>query len=283
MSHELRTPLNSILILSQQLADNSGGNLLPKQVEFARNVNSSGSDLLHLINDILDLSKIESGTVTVDAEEISFAGLRDTHRPQFPPRGGEQESSVQYRVSSRRCRTTSRPTPNGCIKFSRTCCPTPSSSRRTGTWMCASDSPTSGWSADHPVLANAQDVVAFTVEDTGIGVPLEKQRLIFEAFQQADAGTSRKYGGTGLAWRSAASWLRCWAAKSGSRACPGRAARSRCICRCITPARRRPNFHQRRRMPTATARRSRSMRARRPSKKSSPMIATVSNPATPCC
>src|SRR5205085_6464611 len=99
MSHELRTPLNSILILSQQLAENSPGNLSPRQVEFSRNINSSGSDLLHLINDILDLSKIESGTVTVQIEEITFAGLRETIDRNFRHVAEAKNLPFQVRVA----------------------------------------------------------------------------------------------------------------------------------------------------------------------------------------
>ncbi len=197
MSHELRTPLNSILILSQQLSDNGAGNLVPKQIEFARNINSSGSDLLHLINDILDLSKIESGTVSVEAEEISFTGLRDTIERNF--RHVAETKNLPFNVTfasnlppylvsdSKRLQQILKNLLSNAVKFTSQ-----------GHVDIRADFATEGYSSDHPVLSKADRVIAFAVEDTGIGVAPEKQRLIFEAFQQADAGTSRKYGGTGL-------------------------------------------------------------------------------------
>ncbi len=197
MSHELRTPLNSILILGQQLAENTVGNLTPRQVDFARNIHSAGTDLLTLINDILDLSKIESGTVTVEAEEITFASLRDSVQRTFHHVAESKGLSFNVEIAPTLPRTfTSDPKRlqqvlknllSNAFKFT-------AAGQVSMRVVPARD----GWSPDHPVLRFAGNGVAIQVSDTGIGIAPEKQKLIFEAFQQADAGTSRKYGGTGL-------------------------------------------------------------------------------------
>jgi HAMP domain-containing protein/CheY-like chemotaxis protein/signal transduction histidine kinase len=197
MSHELRTPLNSILILGQQLTDNPDGNLSPKQVEFARTIHGAGTDLLNLISDILDLSKIESGTVTVDAEEILTASLLETVGRPFRHEAENRALSFNIDVDpnlarsivtdSKRLQQVLKNLLSNAFKFTA----------EGGVRMTVTAA-ISGWSPDHPVLNAAPAVIAFEVTDTGIGIPLEKQKLIFEAFQQADAGTSRKYGGTGL-------------------------------------------------------------------------------------
>ncbi|HEU4418479.1 MAG TPA: response regulator, partial [Planctomycetota bacterium] len=197
MSHELRTPLNSVLILAQQLADNAATNLTSKQVEFARNIHSSGTDLLTLINDILDLSKIESGTVTVEAEEITFVSLRDTVGRTFHHIAESRNLAFAVEIDPalpptftndpKRLQQILKNLLSNAFKFTSQ-----------GKVSMAVKPVTSGWSSDHPTLRLAQSVFAVAVSDTGIGIAPDKQRLIFEAFQQADAGTSRKYGGTGL-------------------------------------------------------------------------------------
>jgi HAMP domain-containing protein/CheY-like chemotaxis protein/signal transduction histidine kinase len=197
MSHELRTPLNSILILGQQLSDNPDGNLTARQVEFARTIHGAGTDLLNLISDILDLSKIESGTVTVEAEEIFFTSLVDMvgrpFRHEAENRGLSFDVVVDTHLGrsittdSKRLQQVLKNLLSNAFKFTED-----------GGVRLNVSAAKSGWSSDHPVLNQAPAVVAFEVSDSGIGIAPEKQRIIFEAFQQADASTSRKYGGTGL-------------------------------------------------------------------------------------
>ena len=197
MSHELRTPLNSILVLGQQLAENPDGSLSPKQVEFARTIHGAGTDLLNLISDILDLSKIESGTVSVEAEEVFFGALMEPvtrpfrHEAENRKLSFEVQSDAQMGhsmvIDSKRVQQVLKNLLSNAFKF------TEQGSVRLKVFKAGG-----GWTKDHPVLSRAASVIAFEVADTGIGIPPEKQRIIFEAFQQADAGTSRKFGGTGL-------------------------------------------------------------------------------------
>jgi CheY-like chemotaxis protein/HAMP domain-containing protein len=197
MSHELRTPLNSILVLGQQLSDNPDGNLTPKQVEFSRTIHAAGTDLLNLISDILDLSKIESGTVSVDAGEVFFGSLVDMVARPFRHEADSRRLTFDLQTDTRlprsivtdskRLQQVLKNLLSNAFKFTE----------RGGVSLTVSVADR-GWSENHPILSSAGTVIAFEVKDSGIGIPQEKQRIIFEAFQQADAGTSRKYGGTGL-------------------------------------------------------------------------------------
>ncbi|ROT33881.1 HAMP domain-containing protein [Micromonospora sp. HM5-17] len=199
MSHELRTPLNSLLLLARLLADNSEQNLTEKQIEFARTIYSAGSDLLALIDDILDLSKIEAGRMDVSPAEVRFSEIRSYVEQAFAPQAEEKGLDFQVRISKdlpptlitdpQRLQQILRNLLSNAVKFT---------DNGAVTLRIGPASAPEGAFADVPALAAARQVVAFTVIDTGIGISDDKLGLIFEAFQQADGTTSRRYGGTGL-------------------------------------------------------------------------------------
>ncbi|GAB3818430.1 hybrid sensor histidine kinase/response regulator [Micromonospora zhanjiangensis] len=197
MSHELRTPLNSLLLLARLLAENSEQNLTEKQIEFARTIHSAGSDLLSLIDDILDLSKIEAGRMDVEPVEVRFDEIRGYVEQAFAPQAEEKGLDFQVRVArempdtivtdAQRLQQILRNLLSNAVKFTDNGAVT----------LRIGPAPETAY-FDVPALATARRVVAFTVIDTGIGISDDKLSLIFEAFQQADGTTSRRYGGTGL-------------------------------------------------------------------------------------
>jgi HAMP domain-containing protein/signal transduction histidine kinase/CheY-like chemotaxis protein len=197
MSHELRTPLNSLLLLSDQLTRNAEGNLNARQVEAAKTIHASGNDLLALINDILDLSKIESGTVQVDVSELRLQDLQRYVERTF--RHIAESGKVGFHIhvdpalprfmhtDIKRMQQIIKNLLSNAFKFTHQ-----------GSVTLSIGTAASGWWPENEELNRAGQVVAFAVTDTGIGISPDKQQIIFEAFQQADGSTSRKYGGTGL-------------------------------------------------------------------------------------
>jgi signal transduction histidine kinase/HAMP domain-containing protein len=197
MSHELRTPLNSLLILARLLRENADGTLSDKQVEYARNIESSGQDLLSLINEILDLSKIEAGKMQIQMGPVDTATILDFAERQFLEVAQQKGLTFETRrdpdvpaqivTDGQRLQQVLKNLLSNAVKFTE----------RGGVRLRVHMAPV-GTRFRADALRRARAVVAFSVQDTGIGIPAEKQAMVFEAFQQADASTSRTYGGTGL-------------------------------------------------------------------------------------
>ena len=197
MSHELRTPLNSLLILAKLLSDNKDANLSEKQVEYAKTIYASGGDLLSLINEILDLSKVEAGKMQIEPRDIALADLKEFFERNFRPiaeqkgldfqieLGGNVPSHI--RTDPQRLQQVIKNLLANAFKFTET-----------GSVKLKMDVRRERNVFQSDALLHAEQVLAFSVVDTGIGIPKNKHKIIFEAFQQADGTTSRKYGGTGL-------------------------------------------------------------------------------------
>ncbi len=197
MSHELRTPLNSLLILAQQLYENAEGNLNDKQVRYAKTIHSCGDDLIQLINDILDLSKIESGFITANISPVRFSEIASFVETTFKPIS--EARHLRFTIDTdlklpnsmetdlQRLNQILKNLLSNSFKFTEK-----------GEVKLHIYEAEKNWKPGNPILDSAKKVVAFAISDTGIGIPLEKQNIIFEAFQQAEGSTSRKYGGTGL-------------------------------------------------------------------------------------
>jgi HAMP domain-containing protein/signal transduction histidine kinase/DNA-binding response OmpR family regulator len=197
MSHELRTPLNSLLILAQQLYENVDGNLNEKQVRYAKTIHSCGDDLIQLINDILDLSKIESGFITTNITSTSFGEIASFVETTFKPIAEARDLKFTIDIAPnlphslntdiQRLNQILKNLLSNAFKFTEK-----------GGVRLSIFSASQQWKPGNHKLDDAQNVIAFSISDTGIGIPAEKQSIIFEAFQQAEGSTSRKYGGTGL-------------------------------------------------------------------------------------
>jgi HAMP domain-containing protein/signal transduction histidine kinase/CheY-like chemotaxis protein len=197
MSHELRTPLNSLLILAQQLYENAEGNLNDKQIRYAKTIHSCGDDLIQLINDILDLSKIESGFISANFSTVRFAEIAGFAETTFKPIS--EAKHLRFNIETddnlpdiiqtdqQRLNQILKNLLSNSFKF------TEKGEVKLRIYLADKN-----WKAGNPILDNAGKVAAFAISDTGIGIPQEKQNIIFEAFQQAEGSTSRKYGGTGL-------------------------------------------------------------------------------------
>jgi HAMP domain-containing protein/CheY-like chemotaxis protein/signal transduction histidine kinase len=197
MSHELRTPLNSLLILARLLSDNKEGNLTPKQVEFAQTILTSGSDLLNLINDVLDLSKVEAGKMDVNSTEVRLTDVKEFVERGFNELAEQKGLGFHVELNADlpqviftdggRLQQVLKNLLSNAFKFTQQ-----------GDVTLTVRRAEKGRRFQNSALESASEVIAFAVADTGIGIAKDKQRLIFEAFQQADGTTNRKFGGTGL-------------------------------------------------------------------------------------